>query len=76
MSSTPTPLTREQEVALLRFLGGSARRRIEMAAPESHYVPNVGATALKLKDSYALPGARMVRYGISGATIFVADVKA
>jgi hypothetical protein len=74
MEDTPTPLTAEQEQALLRFLGSSTETTIVMAAAKAHYVRIEGEHAMKLAESHTLPGRRTVRYCRHGRTLFVADV--
>jgi hypothetical protein len=66
-------LTGEQGQALLRFLGSAPSTRIVVAVPRSHYVRIAGEAAMKLTQSYTLPGGRTVRYAIHCGTVYVAD---
>jgi hypothetical protein len=74
MDHVPTPLTAEQEHALLRFLGSGPDSEVVMATPRAHYVAIPGEVAFELDNAHTLPGMRTVRYGRRGRTIYVADV--
>jgi hypothetical protein len=74
MAEASRPLSIEQQQALLRFLGSRAESKIVMAGSNAHYVPIQGEGAMKLTNSFTLPGSRTVRYALHGETIFVADV--